>query len=531
MTKYILNQTAIGDYRQEVISILQEDLGDDLEICVGDVYFDGTTKTRINFSKKPYELKNIFLFNKRVLFQYGSLYRSIFCKNVILEMNPRIINTWLVAIFRRLLFKPVVMWGHAWPRQGKDSPTDSLRSKLRSLATIIIVYTETQKYELLEKEPDLQIIVAPNSLYNKDQMYVENNVDKCDFIYVGRLVESKKIVLLIRSFISFQIENGFPKSVLKVVGEGEQRSICEAIISDLPKEQRDIMVSRILFFGHVSDINLLRELYSSCIASISPGYVGLSITQSFAFGVPMIISRQENHSPEIEAAIIGANAIFFETDNILELSNKIKSFFYGNEKLKYSNKDIIDECKSRYSADIMAERLSLALKLEVDYSPDNRLGSFKCFIRGLVRFFRKSIIKFKSGRRFKSGRNVYFGRLTTISSPDFCDFSNNISIGERFFVQTNLSVASDCLISSNVSFVGNDHSFNIDGGNAYWSGKNDPSVVILEGDNFIGYGATIVGNVTIGRGAVVAAGSVVVNDVPENTIVGGCPARFIKRRY
>jgi acetyltransferase-like isoleucine patch superfamily enzyme len=45
---------------------------------------------------------------------------------------------------------------------------------------------------------------------------------------------------------------------------------------------------------------------------------------------------------------------------------------------------------------------------------------------------------------------------------------------------------------------------------------------------FIGFGAIILPGVSIGPNAVVAAGSVVVRDVPQNTVVGGNPARVIK---
>jgi acetyltransferase-like isoleucine patch superfamily enzyme len=54
--------------------------------------------------------------------------------------------------------------------------------------------------------------------------------------------------------------------------------------------------------------------------------------------------------------------------------------------------------------------------------------------------------------------------------------------------------------------------------------------VIIEGENWIGANVTIIGNVKIGRGAIIAAGATVVKDVPPYTIVGGVPAKVIKLR-
>jgi len=55
--------------------------------------------------------------------------------------------------------------------------------------------------------------------------------------------------------------------------------------------------------------------------------------------------------------------------------------------------------------------------------------------------------------------------------------------------------------------------------------------IIIGEDVWIGSNAVILSGVHIGRGAVIAAGAVVTKDVPAYTVVGGIPARVIKRRF
>ena len=55
--------------------------------------------------------------------------------------------------------------------------------------------------------------------------------------------------------------------------------------------------------------------------------------------------------------------------------------------------------------------------------------------------------------------------------------------------------------------------------------------IIVEDDVWIGFGATILSGVHIGKGAVIAAGAMVVKDVPPYGIVGGVPAKLMRYRF
>jgi virginiamycin A acetyltransferase len=61
-----------------------------------------------------------------------------------------------------------------------------------------------------------------------------------------------------------------------------------------------------------------------------------------------------------------------------------------------------------------------------------------------------------------------------------------------------------------------------------WDHKGD---IIIGNDVWIGYEAVIMSGVTIGDGAVVGARALITKDVPPYTVVGGVPAKVIKRRF
>ena len=352
MSKLVILQTVVPDYRKRVFEGVYEQLGESFVLFAGDYYFEGSVKTDSSV-KNLTRIKNHYFFNNKILFQSGMWKEVLFTDCFVGELNPRILSNWLIILIRKFFNKKVVLWGHAWPRSGKNSKSDKIRGLMRNMANEIIVYTESQAVELRKKMGDKKITAAPNSLYLKSEMQplkLEEG-EVTNFIYVGRLTALKKVDFLVKAFIS-TLSKLPQKCNLIIVGDGElKEEIKELIYSSNTS-------NRIKLLGHIGDIDTLRKLYASSIASVSPGYVGLSITQSFGFGVPMIISENENHSPEIEAAIEGSNSFLFKTGNQESIQNIIVELANGRKAVKWNSQKISDYCKKDYSIEAMVKILS-----------------------------------------------------------------------------------------------------------------------------------------------------------------------------
>ncbi len=113
------------------------------------------------------------------------------------------------------------------------------------------------------------------------------------------------------------------------------------------------------------------------------------------------------------------------------------------------------------------------------------------------------------------------------------------------FTGDKLIIGKFCMIASDVKFImnGGNHltealstyPFSIfgNGWEHAMEGKSYPNKgnLVIGNDVWIGYNATIMAGVTIGDGAIIGTNSTVIKDVPPYTIVGGNPAKPIKKRF
>ncbi|MCQ9639538.1 sugar O-acetyltransferase [Chryseobacterium sp. WG14] len=121
-----------------------------------------------------------------------------------------------------------------------------------------------------------------------------------------------------------------------------------------------------------------------------------------------------------------------------------------------------------------------------------------------------------------------------VFTPIYINYGKHISIGKNVFINFDctflalggITIEDDVLIGPKVSLITENHPLNPQDRKGL-IGKP----ILIKKNAWIGANATILPGVTIGENAVVAAGAVVSKNVPDNSIVGGIPAKFLKDIY
>ncbi|KAF7903550.1 uncharacterized protein EAF01_006599 [Botrytis porri] len=132
-----------------------------------------------------------------------------------------------------------------------------------------------------------------------------------------------------------------------------------------------------------------------------------------------------------------------------------------------------------------------------------------------------------------------FGKLgldTNIEAPLFCTWGCNTFIGKNVYINRDVSIFDSApvqigdrvLIGPGVCICTDTHEVDAVSRKQSQAGSYAKPIVIGD-DCWIGGRAVIVAGVTIGNGSTVAAGAVVVKDIEANCLVGGVPAKIIRR--
>lgn len=125
------------------------------------------------------------------------------------------------------------------------------------------------------------------------------------------------------------------------------------------------------------------------------------------------------------------------------------------------------------------------------------------------------------------------GQNFTIEPNFYCDYGYNIEIGENFYSNHNLvildpakvSFGDNVFIGPNCGFYTPEHPIDPEERN---KGLEYAKPITVGNNVWIGGGVSVLSGVSIGDNVVIGAGSIVVKDIPANTVAVGNPCKVIK---
>ena len=166
---------------------------------------------------------------------------------------------------------------------------------------------------------------------------------------------------------------------------------------------------------------------------------------------------------------------------------------------------------------------NLSILIKSDLAKIRRTSSLKSFLSAV--FFNSSFKRILL-YRIRSTRNNKFSRvlwkvMEKLLSVHYSVYIYDAEIGPGLNLPHCFSIMiSSCKIGQNVT-IGQQVTIGSD------RGGSKPGYPLIGNNVFIACGAKVIGNVKVGNNVIIGANAVVVNDIPDNAVVGGVPARVL----
>ncbi len=248
---------------------------------------------------------------------------------IVLGHDVKFLSSLLLALLAKLRGIAVIYWGFGYyPKRGFSHGTNVRRSALAVASAVkdglvrlsdgFLAYTRRGAERLAAiGYPRERIFELQNTIDMTGQLRLYDAVrdrdpqqiraqlglrpDSVVFVYLGRLVEFKRVDLLIEAVrrIAAQGRSARPVEAL-IIGGGPLEERLRAAAADLPQ---------VHFLGELPPDERVAGCLKIAAAVVIPGAVGLAVNHGFAHGRPMITGRNELHGPEIEYVIDGENGL------------------------------------------------------------------------------------------------------------------------------------------------------------------------------------------------------------------------------
>lgn len=179
-----------------------------------------------------------------------------------------------------------------------------------------------------------------------------------------------------------------------------------------------------------------------------------------------------------------------------------------------------------YAISFSKEFIMNKIKLIIYYMVISKLPNsrYSSIFRKIRNWYICNVLKImKKHNKNYFEENIYIGNGKQIAIGEYCHINENV------FIQ-GATIGNHVMIAPNVSILNSTHNYdNIDLPMIMQGEQKDLNPTI-EDDVWIGRNVVIMPNIKVGRGSVIGSGAVVTKDVEPYSIVGGVPAKLIRKR-
>ncbi|MDI1335925.1 MAG: glycosyltransferase [Lacunisphaera sp.] len=346
--KITILQTIVPNYREPLFRGLSQVFAPDFTLCAGERGFFGLINTSPSARDLITPLENKYLNHPLLLWQKNLPPAAYDADVLVAEFCLRSVSTWRLLAARRRRGLPTILWGHT---SGEHEASKVIGNWMLRQASGFITYTNSEADELRKRFTGKPVIAAPNAvMFAQDCSFLPAPGDEvADILYSGRLIADKKLGLMLHGWRLALEQSLVPANArLILIGEGPENERLRAIARQSPLTR-----DRVHFAGIITETARLREKYRTCLATCSPGYVGLAAIQSICFGVPVVVADKEPHSPEIEACREGETALLFRAGDPQDLAVKFGTLFKERRAWLERRPAITAFARKNYTLDAM----------------------------------------------------------------------------------------------------------------------------------------------------------------------------------
>ncbi|NLU96889.1 hypothetical protein B6N13_02095 [Marinomonas sp. UCMA 3892] len=217
---------------------------------------------------------------------------------------------------------------------GKNMLATKVKVLIAKMKIPIIFYSKHNMEKFIKKGVKKNKCFYANNTFHVHQRTKSFLYKKNSFIFVGSFDKRKKIEVLIKVFYDV-LPKLDPSTKLYLIGDGDTFSETQLLVNELN------LSDRVKMLGRITNSSELIEYYNSSYASISLGQAGLSVLQSFAFGVPFITYKNAISGSEITNIINEYNGYLINNMNelgdliVAMESNSIDAAKLGENAYRY----------------------------------------------------------------------------------------------------------------------------------------------------------------------------------------------------